>query len=184
MDLIGLITRINAAAFFIDNGRSGLDTDGPEHEGRVSYEIGISAVLKIFQEVQIIGDPRILVLSEEAFLQQELAFCDEADEITKSSLTKAIQSFEDALRCLKTVEDPIAYRAAETTFPIDAKNRVKDFPRDAVHQACSAHWTRIQNSLRTPGLNMKEKAVLVQRAVNMKTAQTCYAEKQRQAIEV
>jgi hypothetical protein len=182
MDMTGLIARIFTATAYIDNGRKGLDTDGQEHEGRLSYEVGISSAFEIFQEVQTIGDPQTFVLSEEAFLQQELYFCDEADNTTKSSLTKAIQDFEDALRCLKTVEDPAAYRAVETAFPTDTKNRVKTFPRDAVHQACSAHWTRLQNSLRTPGINMKEKAVLTQRAANMKIVQISYIEKQRKAL--
>jgi len=183
MDQTGLLARIITAAAYIDNGRKGLDTDGEEHNGRISYEIGISNALLIFQETQIAGDSQTFILSERFFLQQELQFCAETDSTTKSSLIKAIQSFEDALRCLKTVEDPAAYRAAETTFPTDSKNRVKTFPRDAVHQACSAHWTRLQNSLRTPGINMKEKAVLNQRAVNMKTAQISYTEKQKKALE-
>jgi len=184
MDLTGLIGRIIAAAAYIDAGREGLDTDGEEHKGRISYETGLSGALTEFQEVQTIGDPSAFLLSEVMFLQQELQFCSETDGTTRSSLTKAIQSFEDALRCLKTVEDPTAYRAAETTFPTDTKNRIKTLPRDAVHQACSAHWTRLQNSLRTPGINMKEKAVLTQRAANMKTAQTSYIEKQRKALHL
>ena len=182
MDPTGLVAKIIAAVAYIDAGREGLDTDGQEHKGRISYENGISSALLIFQEVQSIGDPLAFMLSEEVFLQQELQFCSEIDDSTQSSLTKAIQSFEDALRCLRTVEDPAAYRAAETTFPSDPKNRVKTFPRDAVHQACSAHWTRLQNSLRTPGINMKEKAVLNQRAANMKTAQISYVEKQKKAL--
>jgi hypothetical protein len=93
MDLTGLLARIASASVFIDNGRRALDTDGQEHEGRLSYELGISSALVIFQEVQTIGDPQTFVLSEEAFLQQELYFCDEADNTTKSSFTKAIQSF-------------------------------------------------------------------------------------------
>jgi hypothetical protein len=104
MDLTGLITRIQTAAFYIDSGRRGLDTDGQEHEGRLSYEIGISGSLQIFQEIQSIRDSQAFVLSEVAFLQQEMSFCDETDNTTKSSLTKAIQSFEDALRCIKTTE--------------------------------------------------------------------------------
>jgi hypothetical protein len=182
MDQTGLLARIFDSTAYIANGRKGLDTDGQEHDGRVAYEMGISSAISIFQEVQTTGDPQTIVLSERFFLQQELYFCDEADKTANSSLTKAIQSFEDALRCLKTVEDSAAYRAAETTFPTDAKNRVKTFPRDAVHQACSAHWTRLQNSLRTPGINMKEKAVLNQRSANMKTVQTSYIEKQKKAL--
>jgi hypothetical protein len=182
MDLTGYLARIVSATVYIDEGRHGLNTDGKEHEGRLSYEVGISSALSIFQEIQTIGDPLTFILSEAAFLQQELQFCDESDVTTHSSLTKAIQSFEDALRCLKTVEDPSAYHSAETTYPTDTKNRIRNFPRDAVHQACSAHWTRLQNSLRTPGINMKEKAVLTQRAANMKTAQTGYLVKQKEAL--
>jgi hypothetical protein len=184
MEAIGLVDRIHTFAVFIDHGRRGLDTDGWEHEGRLSYEIGISGALEVFREVQTIGKPLTFVLSEGAFLQHELNFCNEADDTTKNSLSKAVQSFEDALRCLKTVENPASYRAAETTFPTDDKNRIKTFPRDAVHQACASHWTRLQNALSTPGLNMKEKAVLSQRSINMKTAQTIYTEKQRQTLEV
>jgi hypothetical protein len=182
MDLTGLFAKILSAAAYIDAGREGLDTDGQEHKGRISYETGMSNAYLIFQEAQNNGDPLTILLSEEAFLQQELQFCAESDNNTQRSLTKAIQSFEDALRCLKTAEDSIAYRIAETTFPTDTKNRIKIFPRDAVHQACSAHWTRLQNSLRTPGINMKEKNVLSQRALNMKTAQTSYLEKQKKAL--
>ena len=51
-----------------------------------------------------------------------------------------------------------------------------------MHCACSAHWTRLQNILRSPGINMKEKAVLEQRAANMKTAQARYLLKQEKAL--
>ena len=44
--------------------------------------------------------------------------------------------------------------------------------------------TRIQNALRTPGINMTEKAVLKQRIANMKTAQERYLEKQRAMLAV
>jgi hypothetical protein len=36
MDLIGLVAKIALATSYIDNGRRGLDTDGQEHEGRLS----------------------------------------------------------------------------------------------------------------------------------------------------
>jgi hypothetical protein len=182
MDQTGLLARILDTFIFITRGRKGLDTDGQEHKGRISYEKGLFSALSVFQEAKTTGDPQTIVLCESAFLQQELYFCDDSDATAKSSLTKAVQSFEDALRCLKTVEDSAAYRAAETAFPTDAKTRVQTSPRDAVHQACSAHWTRLHNSLRTPGINMKEKAVLEQRAANMKTAQTSYIEKQKKAL--
>ena len=57
MDLTGYLARIVSATVYIDNGRRGLNTDGQEHEGRLSYEVGISSALSIFQEIQTIGDP-------------------------------------------------------------------------------------------------------------------------------
>jgi hypothetical protein len=69
------------------------------------------------------------------------------------------------------VEDPLAYRFVETAFPTSPKYRIQGYPRDAVHLACAAHWTRLQNVLRSPGINMAEKAVLQQRTANMKTIQ-------------
>jgi hypothetical protein len=146
------------------------------------YEYGISTALDTFKNAQASADPQTMILVELTFLQQEFQFCDEADTITRSSLTKAIQSFEDALRCLKIVENSTLYRGAEDTYPTATENRYHGFPRDAIHLACIAHRTRLQNSLRTPGINMIEKSVLIQRAANMTTIQRAYAEKQRKAL--
>ncbi|MDR3147648.1 MAG: hypothetical protein LBU00_04640 [Treponema sp.] len=164
-------------------GRKGFATNGKEHEGRVFYEQGISLALSVFQEAQSSRDPETMLLTESSFLQQEFYFCAETDAGTRNSLIQAIQSIEDALRCLKIVEDAPAYRSAEATYPTASKYRYQSFPRDAVHLACAAHWTRLQNSLRTPGINMIEKAVLQQRAANMKTVQYNYLEKQRKTVE-
>jgi hypothetical protein len=123
-----------------------------------------------------------MILVELAFLKQELQFCDETDAITRNSLTQAIQSFDDALRCLKIVEDSALYRGAEATYPTALKYRYHGFPRDAIHLACTAHRTRLQNSLRTPGINMIEKAVLTQRAANMATIQAAYTDKQKKTL--
>jgi hypothetical protein len=183
MDPAGLIDSILTGAANIDAGRRNLATDGREHAGRIFFEDGISIVLAAFKDAQSSGDPKTMLLSESSFLQQEFQFCDEEDAITKSSLTQAIQSFEDAFRCLKTADDLSGYRALETGFPTSSKYRYQGFPRDAVHLACAAHWTRLQNSLRTPGINRIEKAVLQQRAANMKTVQLSYAGKQKKALE-
>ena len=102
MDLNGLPNKIFNAVIDIYNGRNGLATDGAEHEGRISYEIGIADASSAFQEAQDVGDLKILILGELAFLQQELQFCSEADTFTLSSLTQASGSFEDAfhLACI------------------------------------------------------------------------------------
>jgi hypothetical protein len=179
----GLPARIVLAVDYIDAGRKGFATDGAEHEGRSAYERGISLALSVIQEAHSTGDPETMLLSESSFLQQEFHFCVDADTVTRNSLIQAIQGIEDALRCLKIVEDAPSYRSAEATYPTASKYRYQSFPRDAVHVACAAHWTRLQNSLRTPGINMIEKAVLQQRAANMKTIQNSYVVKQRKAKE-
>jgi hypothetical protein len=58
----------------------------------------------------------------------------------------------------------------------EPKKRVQGFPLDVFHQA------RLRNILRAPGIEMLEKALLKQRAANMKTAQSAYVEKQRKAL--
>jgi hypothetical protein len=179
LDLTGLLYNIVDSAILIDRGRKGFAIAGDEHNGRINYEQGISSALNTFQEAQSTADPHTLILVELAFLQQELQFCNDADTDTKSSLTHAIQSFEDALRCLETVENQTLYQGAETTHPTAAKYRIQGLPKDAVHLACVAHRTRLRNSLRTPGINMIEKAVLQQRAVNMTAAQMSYIQKQK-----
>jgi hypothetical protein len=169
------------AVVSLDGGRKGFATDGKEHEGRLSYEDGISTAMASFREAHTTGDCETLILAEQAFLEQELHFCHINDAITRNSLIQAIQDFEDALRCLKTVEVKTLYQAAETTYST-TKYRIRGFPRDIFHQACNAHHTRLSNSLRTPGINMTEKAVIQQRMANMKTAVSCYLEKQKVAL--
>ena len=178
----GLLANIVSATTNIDKGRKNLAADGLEHDGRLFYEKGISIALITFKEAQASADPQTMLLIELTFLRQELQFCDEADTITRNSLGQAIQSFEDALRSLKTVEDSTLYRGAETTYPTSTKYRYHGFPRDAIHLACAAHRTRLQNSLRTPGINMIEKSVFTQRTVNMAAIQAAYTEKQKKAL--
>ncbi|MDR1047627.1 MAG: hypothetical protein LBL64_07615 [Treponema sp.] len=113
MDPVGFLGNLVSHAVDIDIGRKGLATDGEEHAGRIHYEEGISGSLTSFREAQDSADPQILVLAELIFLQQEFQFCDEADSVTRSSLTQAIQSFEDALRSLEVLGKPAVYREAE-----------------------------------------------------------------------
>jgi len=152
MDLTGFVSNILLSVFNIDKGRKNLATDGLEHVGRLFYEDGISLTLTTFKNAQDSTDPQIMIWIELTYLQQEFHFCNETDTITRNSLTQAIQSFEDALRSLKIVEDSTLYKGAEATYPTAPKYRYHGFPRDAIHLACAAHKTRLQNSLRTPGI--------------------------------
>ena len=123
-----------------------------------------------------------MILVELTFLQQDFQFCHESDTITRNSLTQAIQNFEDALRSLRIIENSTLYKAAEATYLTAPKYRYHGLPRDAIHLACAAHRTRLQNSIRTPGINVIEKTVLIQRAANMAVIQAVYADKQRKAL--
>jgi hypothetical protein len=182
LDQIGLINDVVTSVYNIDVGRKGFAVPGEERQGRISYEKGIALAMSTFQEAQRGEDPQTIIRVEVGYLTQELEFCAKGDTDTRNSLTYAIQAFRDALRSLETVEDAAAYKSAETTHPTDPKKRVQGFPMDAFHQACASHNTRLRNILRTPGVDMLEKALLKQRAINMKTAQGAYAEKQRKAL--
>jgi hypothetical protein len=181
MDLPGLINKVFFSVENIDLGRKGAATDGKEHAGRISYEDGISSALTSFEEAQTSADPQTLILTEYTFLEQELMFSNEADTDTRSSLSQAIHSFDDALLSLEAVEDA-GYKIAEKTHPHSPQYRVQGLPKDAFHIACIAHRTRLRNILRAPGINMKEKAVLQQRTANMTTAQNSYIAKQKAAL--
>jgi hypothetical protein len=100
---------------------------------------------------------------------------------TAPPLTQVLQSFDNALLSLKAVSDA-GYKGADKTYPHSSKYRIKGFPRDAFHLACIAHQTRLRNSLRTPGLDMIEKALVRQRIANMQAAQGSYIEMQGKAL--
>jgi hypothetical protein len=177
----GLVSSIYQAAINIDFGRKGFATRGKEQEGRISYEKGIAQAMSAFQEAQTTADPQTIILAEYTFLIQELEFCEKTDKDSLSSLTKAIQSFDDAFFALKAVEG-LHYEAVEQATPHSGKYRVSGFPKDAFHIACISHKTRLQNILRAPGIDPIEKTLLKQRFVNLSAGQDGYMEKQKKAL--
>ena len=183
MDLIGLVNNITIAGTNIDSGRRGFAIKGKEQEGRISYETGISQALSAFQEAQISANSQAIILAEYTFLSQELEFCEETDKDSLSSLTQAIQSFDDAFLVLKVLEKKPLYLGAENSHPHNKKYRVSGFPKDSFHIACISHKTRLQNILRAPGIDPIEKALLKQRFANLQIAQSIYIELQKKALE-
>jgi hypothetical protein len=181
LDLITLANDIINAATHIDAGRKGFATKGKAEEGRVSYETGIAQAMSSFQEAQATADPETVILAEYTFLTQELEFCEKTDNDSISSLTIAIQSFDDAFLAIKAVEG-LHYDTVEQAIPHNGKHRVKGFPMDAYHIACHSHKTRLKNVLRSPGIDPIEKALLKQRLVNLSAGQGGYVEKQRKAL--
>jgi hypothetical protein len=179
---IGLVSSIYDAALAIDFGRKGFATRGKTEEGRISYEEGIAKAMSAFQEAQTTADPEIIILVEYTFLSQELEFCEKTDKDSLSSLTLAIQSFDDAFLALEVVKDKSLYRGVDKAIPHSGKYRVKGFPMDAYHIACKGHRTRLQNILKTPGLDPIEKALLKQRYENLSAGQGGYVELQRKVL--
>jgi hypothetical protein len=184
LERIGLIGKIFDSEADIDRGRKWLDTDGLEHAGRMSYHKGITSAMDAFREVQskVSLDLEALVLAERGFISQELQLCDPTDTQTASSLTQAIQSFDDALLVLGIVTDSAVYRGAELSHPHRQPYRYKDMPNDAFHIACKGHFTRLGNIIKSPGINLAEKELLRQRQSNLLAAQTAYLEKQKTAL--
>jgi len=178
---IGLVNSVYDAAAKIDFGRKGFATRGKAEEGRIFYEEGIAEALSAFKEAQATADPQTMILAEYTFLTQELQFCDKSDKDSLNSLTKAIQSFDDAFLALKAVEEG-SYKTAEQIIPHDKKYRVNGFPKDSFHVACGSHKTRLKNILRSPGIDPIEKALLKQRFTNLPVAQNDYIEKQKRAL--
>jgi hypothetical protein len=181
LDKIGLITRITDATANIDSGRKGFATWGKEHEGRISYERGISVALTTFKEAQATADPHTIILVEYTFLTQELQFCEKSDKDSLNSLTKALQSFDDAFLALQAVEDS-GYKMVDKAIPHHKDYRVSGYPKDSFHIACGSHKTRLKNILRAPGVDPIEKSLLKQRLANLPTAQGGYIEKQKKAL--
>jgi hypothetical protein len=166
----------------IDSGRKGFATRGKEQEGRINYEDGIATAMTAFKEAQASADPETILLAEYTFLSQELQFCEKTDKATISSLTRAIRFFDDAFLALKVVQSA-GYKEAEQTYPHDNEYRVKEgFPKDAYHIACNGHKGRLQNILKTPGLDPIEKALLKQRLDTLSAGQGGYVEKQKKAL--
>ena len=166
MDIPGLVNRIYNAVVQIDSGRKGFATRGKEHEGRLSYEDGISEAMLAFQEASnqgfaISADPQALILAEYTFITQEFQSCSITDKDTINSLNQAIQSFDDAFLAIKAL-DELDCKSVDNFFPHNSKYRVHGFPKDAFHIATIAHRTRLQNILRSPGIDLIEKALLKQ----------------------
>jgi hypothetical protein len=180
--LTGLINSIYDAAAAIDSGRKGFATRGKAEEGRISYETGIAVALSAFEKAQSTADPETIILAEYTFLSQEFEFCEKTDKDSLSSLTQAIQSFDDAFLALKIVEDKSLYQGAENSHPHNKKYRVSGFPKDSFHIACIAHKTRLQNVLRSPGIDPIEKTLLKQRLVNLSAGQGGYVERQKKVL--
>jgi hypothetical protein len=139
LDKIGLINSVIGSVFSIDVGRRGLRTTGQEANGKINFDEGMSGSINAFTAAHDAGSVELLLLAELTFLSQEIAYCEPSDTPTISSLTQAVQSFNDALLALEVVDKPEIYKGADKTYPHNAKYRFGGMPKDALHIACNAH---------------------------------------------
>jgi hypothetical protein len=184
LDRAGFLDKIIASATNIYEGRLGLDTDGGEREGRINYQSGLTLALDVFKKIrsQSVKDLDIVILAEYTFLSQELQFCASQDTKAITSLSKAIHEFDEAFLALNVLQHPEIYKSMEKAISHRTEFRYRTMPKDAFHVACAGHKTRLDNILKSPGINLLEKELLKQRYANMITAQLVYLEKQKKII--
>jgi len=182
LDLITLANDIINAATSIDYGRKGFAIRGKAEEGRIFYEDGIALAMSAFKEAQATADSQTILLAEYTFITQELEFCEKNDKAAISSLSRAIRFFDDAFLVLEIVKDKTKYQIVENSYPHDSEYRIKGFPFDSFHIAIKGHKGRLQNILKTPGLDPIEKALLKQRFDTIKAGQEGYMGLQRKAL--
>lgn len=184
MDKAGLISDINTGVTAIYQGRQWLDTEGLEGEGRVSYKRGLALANEAFREVQkcAAGDLHTLLVAEYTFIGQELELCNPHDTRAITSLSKAIQEFNEAFLALEVLQNAEVYAALDKALSHHLEFRYKGMPKDAFHVACAGHKARIDNILKSPGINFTEKELLKQRYSNAVTAQSVYLAKQQEII--
>jgi len=182
LEIIGLIDSINKAAISIDLGRKGFAIKGKAEEGRINYEKGIATAMTAFKEAQASADPQTILLVEYTFIAQELQFCEKSDKAAISSLSRGIRFFDDAFLALEMVKDKVLYQCADKVIPHDSEYRIKGYPMDSFHIAIKGHKGRLQNILKTPGLDPIEKALHKQRLDAIKAGQKGYLEMQRKVL--
>ncbi|MDR1787465.1 MAG: hypothetical protein LBR16_03335 [Treponema sp.] len=167
----------------IAQGRLGMETEGEASKGVAVFAKGIAAAAELYTEVIASKDPELMILAEYTYMSEELKHAEAGESGAEASAAAAIQSFDDALLVLKTVENPAVYEGAEQAFPHYGQWRCKGFPRDAFHVACIAHKTRIKNGLSRFGVNRRDRTLAELRIAMLNAAQDGYLEKQKKALE-
>jgi hypothetical protein len=184
MEKSGLTNSITHAVANIARGRKGLETDGGEHEGRLSFVDGIAEARAIFGEVMAAGDVEIMLLAEYLFITQELEEGEEDEVEGRASAMAALASFDDAFLSLKVLEKGATYQVAEQTYPHNVQYRYKEMPKDAFHIAFIAHKTRLRNSISRLGLSRLDRTLVKERITAIATTQEIYFKKQLGAIGI
>jgi hypothetical protein len=182
MEKSGLVNSIIDGVVQIANGRRGVQKDGEEREGRISFELGHALVREAFAAALETRDVEMIILAEYIYTAQELTESTDAEPHGRSSAQAAIDQLDDAFLALKAVEEGPAYHIADLTFPHRAPFRYKNMPKDSFHLACISDRTRIHNGLTRLGIPALDIGLAHERMDALTAAQAIYLEKQTAAI--
>jgi hypothetical protein len=182
MERTGLTIGIIEAVSDIAKGRIGLRTKGQTEEGRGNFTEGLELGRQIFAEIKDCGDPELMLLAEYAFINQELEGARAEEKIGRASYEFAMHDFDDAFLSLKSANDATMYQGAENTYPHRSPFRHKGMPNDAFHIAYTGHYTRLQNKLKSIGIDPEEQILTELRMAVCRSAQEVYLRKQRTVL--
>jgi hypothetical protein len=182
MEKSGLAAEIYAGVALIAKGRRGVQKDGEERDGRISFELGHALVREAFAAALESRDVEMIRLAEYIYTAQELAESSDAEPRGRASTQAAIDQFDDAFLALKAVEEGAPYHTVDLAFPHKKAYRYKGMPRDSFHLACSSDRTRIHNGLTRLGIPNLDIGLANERMDTLAAAQGIYLEKQTAAI--
>jgi hypothetical protein len=183
LEKAGLIAEMLDAVEQIAAGRLGLETEGRERDGMQEFSEGVQIASGLYTEAMNSGDCELMIAAEYTFLSKELEFAEENEDDAEASATSAIAAFDDALLCLKAVEDKSLYQGIELGFPHRGKWRYNGYPNDAFHLACTGHIRRIKNGRSRFGVNRRDRALAELRIQMFNAAQSIYLAKQKSILE-
>ncbi len=145
------------------------------------FKAGLSETVQIFKEIRKSRDLDLILDLELLTLEQEKDTFGRLDPSSKPSLENAIQTFaSDVKGAVEVVKIPEKYQAAALTH--SSRRLYNGVPKDGFHEAINSHITRLGNRIRTVGLSVPEKNLLMARQENMREAKELYIELQRKAL--
>jgi hypothetical protein len=145
----------------------------------------LSGLSRTVDEFSIIHDAdiRTLVEMEILALEHEMELYGEEDKTVMPTLQSAINSLNhDVIGAITTASIPEYYQKAALTH--SSKRQYHGVPADGCHEALNSHITRLENRIRTVGVPMAEKRILIARKENMKQAKQLYVILQQMALGI
>ena len=145
----------------------------------------LRGLAKTAQELEAIRkeDLRVIIDTEILALEHEKQLYGEEDPTVIPSLQTAIDSLKTEVKgAIKTAEIPEDYKKAALTH--SSKRQYMGVPIDGCHEALNSHVTRLENRIRTVGVPVPEKHILIARKENIKQAKQLYVAMQHKALDI